>query len=153
MFGANVDYLVPNRFEYGYGLTPEIVELAATRPSGPPDLLMTVDNGIASHDGVAARLGAMLSSSKPSSSSTPSMVSRPPGTQHSDAHSTILAICIEMPAGKSSMAGMLAKMPVSLAEPEFATVIGMVHYGYRARVARGFQGDRWGTRLKALLVG
>jgi cell division protein FtsA len=47
----------------------------------------------------------------------------------------------------------LAKMPVSLAEPEFATVIGMAHYGHRARVARGFQGDRWGSRLKALLVG
>jgi cell division protein FtsA len=47
----------------------------------------------------------------------------------------------------------LSKMPVSLAEPEFATVIGMAHYGHRARVARGFQGDRWGSRLKALLVG
>jgi single-stranded-DNA-specific exonuclease len=54
MFGANIDYLVPNRFEYGYGLTPEIVELAANRPAGPPDLLITVDNGIASVDGVAA---------------------------------------------------------------------------------------------------
>ncbi|RKP50440.1 single-stranded-DNA-specific exonuclease RecJ [Trinickia fusca] len=51
MFGAQVDYLVPNRFEYGYGLTPEIVELAATRS---PDLLITVDNGIASVEGVAA---------------------------------------------------------------------------------------------------
>ncbi|GLU31495.1 single-stranded-DNA-specific exonuclease RecJ [Trinickia caryophylli] len=51
MFGANVDFLVPNRFEYGYGLTPEIVELAARRS---PDLLITVDNGIASVDGVAA---------------------------------------------------------------------------------------------------
>lgn len=51
MFGAQVDYLVPNRFEYGYGLTPEIVELAAQRS---PDLLITVDNGIASVDGVAA---------------------------------------------------------------------------------------------------
>ncbi len=48
--GANVDYLVPNRFEYGYGLTPEIVTLAAQRR---PDLLITVDNGIASIDGVA----------------------------------------------------------------------------------------------------
>lgn len=46
-----VDYLVPNRFEYGYGLTPEIVELAAERQ---PDLLLTVDNGISSHEGVAA---------------------------------------------------------------------------------------------------
>lgn len=51
MLGARVDYLVPNRFEYGYGLTPEIVALAAQRK---PDLLITVDNGIASVDGVAA---------------------------------------------------------------------------------------------------
>jgi single-stranded-DNA-specific exonuclease len=50
-FGARVDFLVPNRFEYGYGLTPEIVALAATRE---PRLLITVDNGIASVDGVAA---------------------------------------------------------------------------------------------------
>jgi single-stranded-DNA-specific exonuclease len=50
-FGANVGYLVPNRFEYGYGLTPEIVALAA---KSKPDLLITVDNGIASVDGVEA---------------------------------------------------------------------------------------------------
>ncbi len=49
-FGATkVSYLVPNRFEYGYGLTPEIVEVAAYQK---PDLLMTVDNGISSHEGV-----------------------------------------------------------------------------------------------------
>jgi cell division protein FtsA len=47
----------------------------------------------------------------------------------------------------------LAKMPATLAEPEYATVLGMVNYGQRARVARGFQADRWGSRLKALLVG
>ncbi|MBE0626478.1 MAG: single-stranded-DNA-specific exonuclease RecJ [Burkholderiales bacterium] len=51
-FGADVAYLVPNRFEYGYGLTPEIVELAAHQPRRP-DLLITVDNGIASNEGVA----------------------------------------------------------------------------------------------------
>ncbi len=52
MFGAkHVDYIVPNRFEYGYGLTPEIVALAATNK---PDLLITVDNGISSIAGVAA---------------------------------------------------------------------------------------------------
>ncbi|KAF1028798.1 MAG: Single-stranded-DNA-specific exonuclease RecJ [Burkholderia plantarii] len=51
MLGATIDYLVPNRFEYGYGLTPEIVEQAAARK---PDLLITVDNGIASVAGVAA---------------------------------------------------------------------------------------------------
>ena len=77
-FGASVDYVVPNRFEYGYGLTPEIVALAATafrtnekkgsNRSLPrsadmqgtrPDILITVDNGIASVEGVAAanRLG------------------------------------------------------------------------------------------------
>lgn len=48
--GAQVDFLVPNRFEYGYGLTPEIVQLASTLH---PDILITVDNGIASVDGVA----------------------------------------------------------------------------------------------------
>jgi cell division protein FtsA len=47
----------------------------------------------------------------------------------------------------------MAKMPSTLSEPEFATVLGMVNYGHRARVARGLQEDRWGTRLKAMLVG
>jgi single-stranded-DNA-specific exonuclease len=51
-FGAIVDYLVPNRFEFGYGLTPEIVQLAAASAS-PPDIVITVDNGIASIEGVA----------------------------------------------------------------------------------------------------
>jgi len=46
-----VDFLVPNRFEYGYGLTPEIVNVAAQKQ---PDLIITVDNGIASLDGVRA---------------------------------------------------------------------------------------------------
>ncbi|MDD9897116.1 MAG: single-stranded-DNA-specific exonuclease RecJ [Gammaproteobacteria bacterium] len=49
-FGAQyVDYIVPNRFEFGYGLTPEIVELAKLKK---PDLIITVDNGISSIDGV-----------------------------------------------------------------------------------------------------
>ncbi|MGV6806384.1 MAG: single-stranded-DNA-specific exonuclease RecJ [bacterium] len=47
-----VDFLVPNRFEYGYGLTPEIVALAVERHR--PDLIITVDNGISSLAGVAA---------------------------------------------------------------------------------------------------
>ena len=55
-FGAHVSYLVPNRFDYGYGLTPEVVRLAAERK---PDVIITVDNGIASVAGVAEakRLG------------------------------------------------------------------------------------------------
>lgn len=48
--GAQVDYLVPDRFKYGYGLTPAIADLAFT--SFRPDLLITVDNGISSHTGV-----------------------------------------------------------------------------------------------------
>jgi single-stranded-DNA-specific exonuclease len=55
----DVDYLVPNRFEYGYGLSPEIVRVAAARS---PDLLITVDNGVSSIEGVneAKRLGMQV---------------------------------------------------------------------------------------------
>lgn len=49
--GANIEYLVPDRFKYGYGLTAAIADLAFT--SHQPDLLITVDNGISSHEGVA----------------------------------------------------------------------------------------------------
>jgi len=53
--GAEVDFVVPNRFEYGYGLTPEIVALARIKQ---PSLIVTVDNGIASHEGIAAAAAA-----------------------------------------------------------------------------------------------
>ena len=52
---AHVDYIVPNRFEYGYGLTPEIVELAKGKN---PDLIITVDNGISSIEGIASARAA-----------------------------------------------------------------------------------------------
>ena len=48
--GARIEFVVPDRFKYGYGLTPEIVALAAEKN---PDIIITVDNGIASVDGVA----------------------------------------------------------------------------------------------------
>ena len=51
MGASHVDYLVPNRFDYGYGLSPEIVEVAKGMA---PDILVTVDNGISSVEGVAA---------------------------------------------------------------------------------------------------
>ena len=53
---TDVDYLVPNRFDYGYGLSPEIVRVASQRE---PALLITVDNGVSSLAGVeeANRLG------------------------------------------------------------------------------------------------
>ena len=50
MGAENIDFLVPNRFDYGYGLSPEIVQLAATMA---PSVIVTVDNGVASVDGVA----------------------------------------------------------------------------------------------------
>ena len=53
-----IDYVVPNRFEYGYGLTPEIVELGKLKK---PDLIITVDNGISSLDGVATANAAGIS--------------------------------------------------------------------------------------------
>jgi single-stranded-DNA-specific exonuclease len=55
MGAEQVDYLVPNRFEYGYGLTPEIVAVALGKS---PDLIVTVDNGISSVAGVAAAADA-----------------------------------------------------------------------------------------------
>ncbi|MBS1131843.1 MAG: exonuclease RecJ [Proteobacteria bacterium] len=48
--GADVDFLLPDRFKLGYGLSPEIVDVAAEQS---PDLIITVDNGIASLEGVA----------------------------------------------------------------------------------------------------
>ena len=55
MGARRVSFLVPNRFEYGYGLTPEIVQVARARA---PDLIVTVDNGVASVAGVAAAKAA-----------------------------------------------------------------------------------------------
>lgn len=52
MGATNVEFLVPNRFEYGYGLTPEIVQVAVDRFK--PDVIITVDNGISSIEGVKA---------------------------------------------------------------------------------------------------
>jgi single-stranded-DNA-specific exonuclease len=54
---SNVSYVVPNRFEYGYGLTPEIVELVKQQQ---PDIIITVDNGISSIDGVKAAKDAKI---------------------------------------------------------------------------------------------
>lgn len=51
---SSVSYLVPNRFDYGYGLSPELVAVACKRSEGKPGLLITVDNGISSLEGVAA---------------------------------------------------------------------------------------------------
>ncbi|MBT8134905.1 MAG: DHH family phosphoesterase, partial [Gammaproteobacteria bacterium] len=56
---SNVEYLVPNRFDFGYGLSPQIVDVAA---GSEPELIITVDNGISSIDGVrrAAELGIQV---------------------------------------------------------------------------------------------
>ena len=55
MGAGQVEFLVPNRFEYGYGLTPEIVQVALDRFK--PDVIITVDNGISSIEGVKAAKG------------------------------------------------------------------------------------------------
>lgn len=52
---SRIDYLVPNRFEYGYGLTPELVTVARERA---PDMILTVDNGMTAHEGVEAARAA-----------------------------------------------------------------------------------------------
>lgn len=59
MGASHVDYIVPNRFEFGYGLTPEIVDVARERD---PDIIITVDNGISSIPGVrhAGELGLQV---------------------------------------------------------------------------------------------
>jgi cell division protein FtsA len=46
----------------------------------------------------------------------------------------------------------LPKMPAVMAEPEFATVLGMAYYTHRARAARGIQDERWSSRLKAIFA-
>jgi cell division protein FtsA len=46
----------------------------------------------------------------------------------------------------------LPKMPAVLAEPEYATLLGMVYYSHRARIARGIQDERWSSRLKSLFA-
>jgi cell division protein FtsA len=90
-------------------------------------------------------------------------------------HSGMLDYCVAgivLSGGASRLAGMadvaestlrrpvrlawptpLPKMPAALAEPEFATALGMVFYGQRARSARGLQDGRWSSRLKAMFVG
>jgi cell division protein FtsA len=90
-------------------------------------------------------------------------------------HAGMLAVCaagIVLSGGGSRLPGLMdiadsvlrkpvrlawpvpiPKMPSTLAEPEFATVLGMIVYGHRARTARGVQDDRWSSRLKAMLVG
>jgi len=55
-----VEYVVPNRFKFGYGLTPEMVDVAMETQEKPPDILLTVDNGISSLEGVAAAKGKGL---------------------------------------------------------------------------------------------
>jgi cell division protein FtsA len=89
-------------------------------------------------------------------------------------HSGMLDLCVAgvvLSGGASRLAGVLdaaetvlrravrlawptplPKMPATLAEPEFATVLGMIFYAHRARLARGFQEENWSSRFKALFA-
>lgn len=86
-FGAaNVDYLVPNRFEFGYGLTPQIVDVAKERE---PNLIITVDNGISSHAGVdaanAAGIDVLITDHHLPADTLPDAVTIVNPNQHGDA--------------------------------------------------------------------
>src|SRR5271168_1498175 len=89
-------------------------------------------------------------------------------------HSGMLEVCVGgvvLSGGASRLAGTLdiaesvlrrpmrlswptalAKMPSTLAEPEYATVLGMIFYGHRSRIARGLQDTRWSSRLMGLFA-
>jgi cell division protein FtsA len=89
-------------------------------------------------------------------------------------HAGMLALCtggVVLSGGASRLAGVLdvaesvlrrpvrlawplplAKMPVMLAEPEYATALGIVYYAHRARIARGIQDERWSSKLKSLFA-
>src|SRR5579862_6332542 len=89
-------------------------------------------------------------------------------------HSGTLEVCvggIVLSGGASRLAGIvdvadsvlrrpmrlswptpLAKMPSTLAEPEYATVLGMIYYGHRSRIARGLQDTRWSSKLMGLFA-
>ena len=89
-------------------------------------------------------------------------------------HAGVLDVCaggVVLSGGGSRLAGILdvaesvlrrpmrlawpapmPKMPSVLAEPEYATLLGMGYYAHRARIARGIQDDRWSARLKAIFA-
>ena len=96
--------------------------------------------------GVARRSGFMLSRMKPSSSSSARIASRPPGTQHSDAHSMILAMCTLRPVGKPSIVGSDAKIAVSQARPAMMTSTSA------AKARRKLLMPIWPTILAALTI-
>ncbi len=146
--GADVGYLVPNRFEYGYGLTPEIVALAATQG---PDLIVTVDNGIASHAGVesAGRLGIpvlVTDHHLPGESLPPAAVivnPNQPGDSFPSKHlagvGTIFYVLLALRARLREQGWFAAR---GLAEPNMAELLDLVALGTVADVVPLDQNNR-----------
>lgn len=148
-FGAKkVSYIVPNRFEYGYGLTPEIVAFAAKEA---PDVLVTVDNGISSIEGVASAkaLGWQVVVTD----------HHLPGTQLPDADAIVNPNLVDDPFPSKAMAGVGVIFYVMLAlrshcreqnwfaskhlpEPNMAELLDLVALGTVADVVPLDQNNR-----------
>lgn len=164
---ADVSYLVPNRFEFGYGLTPEIVDVAARRQ---PSLLLTVDNGVSSIAGVAAanRLGIevlVTDHHLPGTSLPDAAVILNPnlaGNDFASPHLAGVGVAFYLMAGlgrqlqNEGLAGA-AKIPASLLDlvalGTVADVVALDHNN-RVLVSQGLQRIRAGNSvagIKALL--
>lgn len=136
----NIDFLVPNRFEYGYGLTPEIVEVAQ---SYQPDLIITVDNGIASIDGVAKAndlgIGVIVTDHHLPGNELPAAKAIVnPNQQHCEFPSKNLAgvgvIFYLLSALRSHLRGINWFIEQNLAEPNMANFLDLVALGTVADV-------------------
>ena len=139
---ADVTYRVPNRFEHGYGLTPEIVAVAA---EARPDLLITVDNGISSHDGVraaqAAGIRVLITDHHPPGRELPpaEAIVNPnqPGDEFPSKHLAgvgVMFYVLTALRARLREAGWFAERGV--AEPNLAQYLDLVAFGTVADVVR-----------------
>ena len=138
--GGVVDYLVPNRFEFGYGLTPEIVALAAERQ---PALIITVDNGIGSVDGVAAAhargIDVLITDHHLPGDRLPetAWIVNPnqPGCEFPSKHLAGVGVMFYLLRALRSNLRRLGRF-TSIAEPNLATLLDLVALGTVADVVR-----------------
>src|SRR6202171_3824430 len=138
--GGVVDYLVPNRFEFGYGLTPEIVALAAERQ---PALIITVDNGIVSVEGVAAAhargIDVLITDHHLPGDQLPetSWIVHPnqPGCEFPSKHLAGVAVMFYLLIALRATMRRLGRF-TSMAPPNLATLLDLVALGTVADVVR-----------------
>lgn len=144
----HVQYLVPNRFEFGYGLTPAIVDVAAR---WKPDVIITVDNGISSHDGVerATELGidVIVTDHHLPGESLPKAVAIVNPNQHDDHFSSkaiagVGVIFYVMLALRRYLVNLGWFIEQALAEPNMAQFLDLVALGTVADVVALDQNNR-----------